>query len=107
MKKHAQEIWERHWMDPEMQTTLLNNYNPKLMETILKALRGQFNEDDQMDTAEGIGGPASKIPIECEQILGEWEDFGTMSTMFFYLKIQCLTASSDKCAGSRSDRSTR
>ena len=38
----------------DMQTTLLNMYNPKLMEKILKALRGQLKEDEQMDTAEEI-----------------------------------------------------
>ena len=41
-EKHAQEIWEKNWMSPEMQTTLLNVYNPKLLKTILKALRGHF-----------------------------------------------------------------
>ena len=39
-----------------MHTTLLNMNDLKLMETILKALRGQFKEDDQMDTAGDIAG---------------------------------------------------
>ena len=39
-EEHAQEVWERNWMNPEMQTTLLNTYPPKLIATILKALRG-------------------------------------------------------------------
>ena len=38
-EEHAQEVWERNWMNPEMQTTLLNTYPPKLIATILKALR--------------------------------------------------------------------
>ena len=48
----AQEIWERNWMNPEMHTilldtkllnaTLLNLYNPRLMETILKKVRERF-----------------------------------------------------------------
>ena len=36
---HAQEVWERNWMNPEMQTTLLNTYPQKLIARILKALR--------------------------------------------------------------------
>ena len=37
------------------------------METILKALRGQFKEDDQMDTAGEIAGLVPELPLECEQ----------------------------------------
>ena len=70
-EQHAQEMWERNWMNPEMQIALLNMYNPKLMETILKALRGQCEEDDQMDTAEEIADLVPEIPLECEQILKE------------------------------------
>ena len=39
-EEHAHEIWERNWMNHEMHTTLLNMHNLKLMETILKPLRG-------------------------------------------------------------------
>ena len=46
-------------------------YNLKLMETILKTLRGQFNEDDQMDTAEENAGLVPEIPLDCEKILKE------------------------------------
>ena len=35
-EEHAQEVWERNWMNPEMQTTLLNTYPPKLIATTLK-----------------------------------------------------------------------
>ena len=28
---HAQEVWERNWMNPEMRTSLLNTYPPKLI----------------------------------------------------------------------------
>ena len=38
-EEHAQEVWERNWMNPEMQTTLLNTYLPKLIATILGASR--------------------------------------------------------------------
>ena len=27
---HAQEVWERNWMNPEMQTTLLNTFSSKI-----------------------------------------------------------------------------
>ena len=47
-EEHAREIWERNWMNPEMQTTLLNTYPPKLIATILKALREQLKENDQI-----------------------------------------------------------
>ena len=46
-EEHAQEVWERNWMSLEMQTTLLNTYPPKLIATILKALREQLKENDQ------------------------------------------------------------
>ena len=39
-----------------MQTTLLNTYPPKLIATILKALREQLKEDDQLNTVEEIAG---------------------------------------------------
>ena len=45
-EEHAQEVWERNWMNPEMQTTLLNTYPPKLIATILEALREQLKEND-------------------------------------------------------------
>ena len=45
-KEHAQEVRERNWMNPEMQTTLLYRYLPKLIATILKALREQLKESD-------------------------------------------------------------
>ena len=50
--KYAQEVWERNWMNLDMHTmlldtkllkaTLLNMYNPILMETILEKLREQI-----------------------------------------------------------------
>ena len=45
-EEHGQEVWERNWMNPEMQTTLLNTYPPKLVATILEALREQLKEND-------------------------------------------------------------
>ena len=48
-------------MNLEMQTTLLNTYHPKLMATILKALREQLQENDQLNAVEEIAGPAPEI----------------------------------------------
>ena len=56
-------------MNPEMQTTLLNTYPPKLIATILKALRAQLKENDR--SVEGIAGPVPEIPLEYDQILKE------------------------------------
>ena len=71
MKNNAQEVWERNRMNPDMHTTLLDMDNLKLMETILKVLREQIEDDDQMKTASDIAGLVPEIPLECEQILKE------------------------------------
>ena len=76
-EEHAQEVWERNWMIPEMHTTLLNTYPPKLIATILKALREQLKEKDQLHSVEEIAGPVPEIPVEYDQILkgGKfWDD---------------------------------
>ena len=61
-----------------MQTTLLNTYPPKLIATILKALREQLRENDQLNAVEESAGPVQEIPLEYEQILKEgrrfWDD---------------------------------
>ena len=63
-------------MNPEMQTTLLNTYTPKLTATILKALREQLKESDQLHPVEEIAGPVPEIPLEYDQILKEGGKFG-------------------------------
>ena len=63
-EEHAQGVWERNWMNPEMQTTLLNTYPPKLTATILKALRERLKENDHMNAVEEIAGPVPEIPLE-------------------------------------------
>ena len=68
-EEHAQEVWERNWMNPEMQTTLLNTCPPKLIATILKAPREQLKESDQLIAVEEIPSPVPEIPLECDQIL--------------------------------------
>ena len=68
----------RDWMNPEMQTTLLNMYPPNLIATMLKALREQLKENDQLNAVEEIAGPATEIPLEYDQIGTEgggfWDD---------------------------------
>ena len=65
-------------MNPEMQTTLLNTYPPKLIAQILKALREQLKESDQLHSVEEIAGPVPEIPPEYDQIFKEggrfWDD---------------------------------
>ena len=68
-EEHALEVCERNWMNPEMQTTLLNTYPPKLIATILKALREQLKENDQLHSVEEIAGPVPEIALEYDQIL--------------------------------------
>ena len=73
----AKEVWERDWMNLEMQTTLLNTYPPKLIATILKAVREQLKENEQLNAVAEIAGPVPEIPIRYDQILkgGKfWDD---------------------------------
>ena len=48
-------------MNPEVQTTLLNTYPPKLIATTLKALREQLKVNDQLSAVEEIAGPVPEI----------------------------------------------
>ena len=77
-REHAQEVWERNWMNLEMQTALLNTYPPKLIATILKALREQLKENDQLNSVEETAGPVPDMLLEYDQILKEggkfWDD---------------------------------
>ena len=55
-----------------------NTYPPKLIATILKALREQLRESDQLNAVEQIAGRAPGVPLEYGQILkargGFWDD---------------------------------
>ena len=62
-EEQAQEVWERNLMNPEMQTTLSNTYPPKLIVTILKALREQLTENDQLSAVEEIADPVPEIRL--------------------------------------------
>ena len=60
-EEHAKEVWETEKDESrDADTTLLNTYPPKLVATILKALRGQLKENDQLNAAEEIASPAQK-----------------------------------------------
>ena len=61
-EEHAKEGWERNWMNPEMQTTLLITYPPKMIATVLKALREQLKDIDHLNVVEEIAGPAPENP---------------------------------------------
>ena len=74
-EERAQEVWKRNWMSLEMQTTLLNTYPPKLIATILKALREQLKEHDKLDAVEEIAGTVPESPLEYDQILKEGGKF--------------------------------
>ena len=56
-------------MNPEMQTTLLNTYPPKLIAKILNTLREHLKENDQLNAVEEIASPVPEIPLEYDQIL--------------------------------------
>ena len=76
-EERAKEVWERNWMNLEMQTMLLNTYAPKLIATILKALRERLKEKYQLNAVEDIAGPVLELPLEYDQILkggGFWDD---------------------------------
>ena len=62
-------------MNLEMPTTQLNTYPRKLIATILKALREQLKENDQLNAVEEIAGPVPEIPLEYTQILNERKRF--------------------------------
>ena len=70
-EEHAQEVWERNWVNLEMQPSLLNTYPPKLIATILKALCKQLKENDHLNAVEEIAFPVPEIPLEYDQILKE------------------------------------
>ena len=62
------EVWERNWINLEMQTALLNTYPPKSIATILKATCVQLKENDQLNAVKEIAGPVPEIPLEYEEI---------------------------------------
>ena len=97
--RDAQEVWERNWMNPDMHTmlldtkllnaTLLNMYNPVLMETILKKFLEQFIKDDQMKAAGEIIGSVPETSLDWESILKERGGFWEGHAGRYPLKIWC------------------
>ena len=83
-EEHAKEVWERRWMNPETHTKLLNTKPPKLIATTLKALREQWEENDQL-----IAGPTPEIPLEYDQILKERKGFWDDVNGSIFQKISC------------------
>ena len=65
----------KNWRNLEVQTILLNTYPPKLIATILDALREQLKENDQLNTVEEIAGPVTEIFVEYDQILKDGGGF--------------------------------
>ena len=62
------DTWERKWMNPEVQTTSLNTYPPKLIATILKALREQINESETLNAVDAReGNDAERVQVRCAQ----------------------------------------
>ena len=68
-EEHAQEVWERNWMNPEMQTTLWSTCLPKLIATILKVFRERLKENDQLNAVKEMQAQYPEIPLEYDQIL--------------------------------------
>ena len=66
---HATDVWGSNWGNPEVQTAFLNTYPPTLIATVLKALREQLKENDQLNPVEEIARPVPIILIEYEHIL--------------------------------------
>ena len=75
--KRMRRIRDINLMNPEMQTALLNTYPPKIIATMLKALREQLKENYPLSAVEEIAGPAPEI-LEYDQFLrgggGFWDD---------------------------------
>ena len=86
--EHGEDTWEISWMNPEVQTTLLNTYPPKLIATVLKALREQLKENDQFNAVEEMHALYPKSFFLYDQILkygrGYWDDVHGR-----YQKISC------------------
>ena len=72
-----------------MQTTLLNTYLPQLIATILKALREQVKENDDLNAVEEIAGPVPESLLSMIKSPKRGEDSGMMSTVGICQKTSC------------------
>ena len=84
-EEHAQEVWERNWMNLEIHDYIVEHVSA----TVLKALREQLKENDQLNAVVEIAGPVPEIPFEYVQILKEGGISGTTSTEDICPKILC------------------
>ena len=75
--EQGKQVREIIWMSLD-ENTLLNTYPPKLIATILKALREQLKENNQLSAVEEIAGLVPEILLEYDQISkgegGFWDD---------------------------------
>ena len=74
--EHAPEVWERTWMNPDVQTTLLNTYQPQLITTF----SGGSSWQHQFNAFREFAGQFQK---------SVWEDSGMMSTQDICQKMSC------------------
>ena len=77
------------------------------METILKVLREQFEDDDQMKTAGEIAGSVPETSLEWERILKERGRFWDDVNGGYLPEDLVLAASPDSCEGSWINQSHR
>ena len=78
-------------MNLGMHTALLNTYPPKLIATILKALREQLKEKDQLKAVDEIAGPVPEIILEYDQIL-KGGKFGERCQRWISARRSCVGA---------------
>ena len=69
---------EIRWMSPEIQSSLLNTFPPHMIATILKALREQLRENDQLNAVEEIAGQYQKSLLSTIKSWKMDEDSWTM-----------------------------
>ena len=50
--ERTKEVWERNWMNLEVQTALLITHPPKLLATTRNSLREQLKENNQLNAVE-------------------------------------------------------
>ena len=79
-----------------MQTSLLNTYPPKLIATILKALREQLKENEQLNAVEESADPVPEIPLQYDRILQEGGQFWDDVSCGYLLEDFALAASREE-----------
>ena len=62
-------VGESKWRCGAIWKSMHRKFGPKLTATILKALREQLKENDQLHSVEEIAGLVPEIPLEYDQIM--------------------------------------